>query len=144
CGIGFTGPALIDLTRPIAERAPERLPPSPTGRPFFASSWSPDGTWLAGNSKGDLFLYSLASRRYERLQPGGGQPVWFHDGLRLLYSAASGGQVHVFDLRTRQSRQLLVPPASSSFRSADLGPDDRTLYVVRSQEEGNICMLTMK
>jgi serine/threonine protein kinase/Tol biopolymer transport system component len=144
CGIGFTGAALIDLTRPIAERAPERFPPSPTGRPFFASSWSPDGKWLAGHSNQALFLYSLASRRYERLQPGGVQPVWFHDGFRLLYSSASGGQVHVFDTRTRQSRQLLAPPASSSFRSADLSPDDRTLYVVHSQEEGDICMLTMK
>jgi Tol biopolymer transport system component len=143
CGIGFTGPALIDLTRPISERAPERLSPSPTGRPFFASSWSPDGKWLAGNSADDLFLYSLVSRRYERLVANAFQPIWFHDGFRLLYFSA-GGRIAVFDTRTRRSRQLITPPAGSSFNNADLSPDDRTLYVVRGKDEGGIWMLTMK
>jgi serine/threonine protein kinase/Tol biopolymer transport system component len=143
CGIGFTGPALIDLTRPIDGRTPERLPPSPTRAPFFASSWSPDGKSLAGTVLEEgMFLYSLASRRYERINSLGIQPSWFHDGIRLLYLAA--GQIHVLDTRTKQSRRLLAPPASSTFTGADLGPDDRTLYVIRNQEEGDVWTLTMK
>ncbi|MFL6235230.1 MAG: protein kinase domain-containing protein [Thermoanaerobaculia bacterium] len=142
CGIGFTGPALIDLTRPIAERNPQRLPPSPAKLPFLPSSWSPDGKWLAGRAGEALFLFSLSSRLYQRLDALGSQPIWFHDGFRLLYFAA--GQIHVFDTRTRQSRRLLAPPAGSTFTSADLGPEDRTLFVVRNQEEGDIWMLTLK
>ena len=142
CALGFTGLALIDLARPIGERAPERLPPAPTKTPLFASSWSPDGTWLAGSAGNRLVLFSLSSRRYEWLDLPGLQPIWLHDGVRLLY--LSGGQIYVVDTRTKQPRLLLSPPASSTFTSADLGLDDRTLYVIRSQEEGAIWMLTMK
>ncbi|HEY0558444.1 MAG TPA: hypothetical protein VGG20_29605, partial [Thermoanaerobaculia bacterium] len=142
CALGFTGLALIDLARPIGERAPERLPPVPTKTPLFASSWSPDGTWLAGSAGNRLVLFSLSSRRYEWLDLPGLQPIWLHDGVRLLY--LSGGQIYVVDTRTKQPRLLLSPPASSTFTSADLGLGDRTLYVIRSQEEGAIWMLTMK
>jgi serine/threonine protein kinase/Tol biopolymer transport system component len=142
CGLGFTGPALIDLARPIAQRIPERLPASPTKNPFFASSWSPDGKWLAGDvSDEGVFLFSLATRRYERIAPRGVQPVWFHDGRRLLYIDRG---IQVYDTRTKRSRLLLAPPEGASFEIADLDPDERTLYAVRNQDEGDVWMLTMK
>ena len=114
CGLGFTGPALIDLARPIGRRVPERLPPAPTAAPFFGSSWSPDGKWLAGDVRGEGILrFSLESRRYEKLSPQGVQPIWFHDNRRLLY--LDGGQVRVLDTAdeavpagARGSRGLVV------------------------------------
>jgi serine/threonine protein kinase/dipeptidyl aminopeptidase/acylaminoacyl peptidase len=142
CGLGFSGPALIDLARPIDRRVPERLPAAPAGGPFFASSWSPDGRWLAGDvSDEGVFLFSFASRRYERIAPRGSQPVWWKDGRRLLY--VDGG-IQVYDTRTKGSRLLLAPPASSSFLVADLSPDNRTLYVLRKRDEGDIWVLTTK
>jgi serine/threonine protein kinase/Tol biopolymer transport system component len=142
CGLGFTGPALIDLSRPIGQRLPERLPPAPTKGPFFGFSWSPDGRWLAGGAVGEGILrLSLETRRYERLIRGN-EPLWFHDSRRLLY--LDGGQVRVFDTRTRQSRPLLAPPEGSSFLGADLAPDDRTLYLIRARSEGDVWMLTMR
>lgn len=143
CGLGFTGPALIDLARPIGQRVPERLPPAPTAAPFFGSSWSPDGKWLAGDVRGEGILrFSLESRRYEKLSPQGVQPIWFHDNRRLLY--LDGGQVRVLDTRTKQSRPVLAAPEGSSFIGIDLAPDDRTLYLVRTRDEGDIWMLTMR
>jgi len=143
CGLGFTGPALIDLARPIGQRIPERLPPAPTKAPFFGSAWSPDGKWLAGDVRDEgLLRLSLESRRYERLTPRGSGPVWFHDNRRLLY--VDGGEVRVLDTRTKRSRPVLAAPEGSSFLAVDLAPDDRTLYLIRARGEGDIWMLTMR
>jgi Tol biopolymer transport system component len=142
CALGFTGPALIDLTRPVELRVLERLPRPGVAGAFFASSWSPDGKWLAGGvrDKG-LLVFSLESRRYESLLSRGSNPIWFHDNRRLLYLDQDA--VHVFDTRTKQSRSLLAPPEGSRFNGLDLGPDDRTLYLLRTQDEGDIGMLAV-
>jgi serine/threonine protein kinase len=142
CGLGFTGPALIDLARPLAQRIPERLPNPSAKGPFFASSWSPDGTQLAGDVRDEaVYLFSLLSRRYERIATPGSQPVWFHDGRRLLYIDRG---IQLYDTRTKRSRLLLAPSEGSSFLVADLAPDDRALYTIRTRNEGDVWLLTMK
>jgi len=144
CGLGFTGMALIDLTRPLAGRVPQRLPfGGVEGRPFFATSWSPDGRRLAGNvERQGLFLYDLAGRRYERLLDHGAQPVWMRDGRRLLY--LDDGRVRVLDTATRESRDVLVPPPGSAYSAVDLSGDERTLYVARLAKEGDVWLLTLQ
>jgi WD40 repeat protein len=142
CGLGYSGPALIDLARPIDQRIPERLPAAPAKGPFFASSWSPDGKWLAGDVRDEgVFLFSFASGRYERIAPRGSQPVWWKDGQRLLYI---DGGIQIYDTRTKRSRLLLAPLASSSFLEADLSPDNRTLYAILRRDEGDIWMFATK
>ncbi|HEX6903028.1 MAG TPA: protein kinase [Thermoanaerobaculia bacterium] len=142
CGLGYTGPALIDPARPLRQRTPERLPDIPRGGPFFAFSWSPDGKRLAGTTgERGIFLFSLESRRYEQMTGHGMLPTWLHDGRNLVY--LHEGKIFALDSRTKASRQLLAPPVGSSFVGLDVAPDDRALYVVRADDQGEICEISL-
>ncbi len=144
CTMELTDAALIDLTKPLAQRLPERLPfAEPKGTPFFAESWSPDGRWLAGVVEGSgIFVYSLASRRYQKLTENGFVPVWMRDSRRLLYQ--NRGRIFMIDTVSRKTREVLAPPGGSVFQVLDLSPDERTLYLVREAVEGDIWMLTLR
>ena len=145
CGYGFTGTALLDLSRPFPQRISQVLPPPGPGKSFFPNSWSPDGERLLGTSSNlgadpEIFLFSLSSRTYERLADHGDKPIWMRDNRRVLYLA--DGKVRVLDSRTKESRDVLVPPAGSSFNGLELSPDERTLYLGRTTLEGDIWMLS--
>src|SRR6185295_18753422 len=107
CNIGFADAVAIDLTEPLAKRAPQRLPADPQGRPFYPYSWSPDGKRLAGLVGGasGVFVFSLDSRRYEKLTEHGFKPVWLRDSRRLLYLDSLGTKVRRIDTVTRESRR---------------------------------------
>ncbi len=139
CGLGFTGPALIDLNRPAEKQIPERLPNPPQGGPFFAYSWSPDGKRLTGGVRNaGLFVLSLQSRRYERLIDHGFLPIWLPDGRHLLYLYE--GKILALDSRTRISRDLLTPAPGTYFTGFDVSPDGRALYAIRANDQGDIGM----
>ena len=145
CGLGLTGTALIDLSRPLAQRIPEVLPPPGPGKSFYANAWSPDGESLLGTGSNlgadpEILLFSLATRTYERLADHGDRPVWMGDHRRVLY--IDDGKIRVLDSRTKESRDVLVPPAGSSFNGVELSPDERTLYLGRTTLEGDIWMLS--
>ncbi len=142
------GPAIIDLTRPVAVRRPEPLPPpSALGEGFYPISWSSDGEWIAGNiarldgsmSEG-IGVYSMATRTYERWTSRGTNPVWLQDSKRLLYT--EDGDIFAFDTRTHEAQRVLSPPSSSTYLSVSTGPGDRTLYTVRGVNEGDIWLLS--
>ena len=67
---------------------------------------------------------------------------WLHDSRRLLY--LDQGRLWLFDLASRSSRELLAPTAESVFRQVAVSRDDRTLCLVRSADEGDLWMLTLK
>jgi serine/threonine protein kinase/Tol biopolymer transport system component len=142
------GPAIIDLTEPLATRRPDLFASaSSLGESFYPTSWSGDGERIAGNiSRLDRSLpegigvYSVSSRTYERWTSRGLNPVWLRDDRRLLYT--EGGNILAFDSRTREARQVLAPPSSSAYLSMSLGPSDRSLFVVRAVDEGDIWLLT--
>ena len=143
-----SGPAMIDLTDPPASRRPEPFAPaSILGESFYPTSWSGDGERIVGNiSRLDrsipegIGVYFLPSRTYERWTSRGMNPVWLHDSERLLYT--EGGTILAFDPRTHEARQVLAPPSSSAYLSMSLGPGDRSLFVVRAVDEGDIWLLT--
>jgi Tol biopolymer transport system component/tRNA A-37 threonylcarbamoyl transferase component Bud32 len=142
CLLNLRGTALVDLGRPWAERAAVELPRVGAREKFGASSWSPDGRWLAGVfAGGGVGLYSFQSSRYARLTEHGLSPAWLHDSSRLLY--LDEGKLYLLDSRTRQARLVLEPPVSSGFRALSVGPGDRQLYLVRESDEGHIWMLTL-
>jgi serine/threonine protein kinase/Tol biopolymer transport system component len=141
------GAALIDLD-PAAHGEVRMLPPTAGGEVLAATSWSPDGTRLAGTLErkkgGDLpgvVVYDLANGRYQRLTAAGTVPRWLHDNRTLLY--LEEGRIFLCDLRSKVSRLLLEPPQGSLFQSVSVTPDDRGLYAVRSTDEGDIWLLTL-
>ncbi|HYL05263.1 MAG TPA: protein kinase [Thermoanaerobaculia bacterium] len=140
--------ALVDLTRPPAQRQPIELPAA-GGKQlrFAATSWSPDGRWLAGyleQPSGSpipgIVLYSFQSAGYSRLTERGTGPIWLHDSRRLLYR--DDGKLSLLDTGSRKAAPLLEPPAHSAFDAMCTSPDDHVLYVVRETDEGHIWMLT--
>ena len=147
-GLGGLGSGLIDLSRPLAERAPRPLPAMEGGRRFNAGSWSPDGKWLAGTAQEmnsppapGIHLYSLETGRYRRLTAGGSGALWAADNRHLL---VWGPQVLEWvDAQTGESRDTGAPPPDPG-RTLGLGlsRDLRTLYAVRTVEKSDVWMLT--
>ena len=140
------GAGIIDLARPFRERIPRPLSSQDGGTFFVASSWTRDGSRLAGglvlSGKARIpgvVAYSFASGSYERLTGQGENPVWLPDGRRLLYQA--GRRVLLLDTRTRETRLVVEPPADSRIDRLSLSPDGRVLNVVRVLEEGDVWML---
>ncbi|HLX11134.1 MAG TPA: hypothetical protein VKY89_25020, partial [Thermoanaerobaculia bacterium] len=147
CDLG-ENEALLDLGRPLAARLPQVLPSAGTALGFSASAWSADGRWLAGilhRTDGSRYpgivLYSLAERRYLRQTERGDSPCWLSDSRRLLF--LHGHEVDLLDTRGPRVRPLLTAPAGSTFTDLTASADDRTLYLVRIVEEGDIWLLTM-
>jgi serine/threonine protein kinase/Tol biopolymer transport system component len=148
CGIDFTGPRLIDLRKPLAERTPRGLQIDEAGAgegppAFGVTSWAPDGSRLAGfDEQGRIVVYSFASRRAEVLPETGTNATWLRDGRTLLFLRDDA--VWAIDVPSRRARKLLDPPAHSAFSWIALSPDERTLYLVHATEEADIGMLTLK
>lgn len=125
------------------------LPATAGGEVLAATSWSPDGAYLAGTLERKdsgvtipgVVVYELATGRYRRLTNAGIVPRWLHDNRTLLY--LEDGKIYLCDLRSKISRLLLEPPQSSVFTSVSTPLDDRALYAVRSADEGDIWMLTL-
>jgi Tol biopolymer transport system component len=136
--------AVVDLRLPLDRRRPQLLAEgNRTAGPFATDSWSPDGRWLAGyRGSAGFQLYSFADRRFEELSEHGSYVAWLHDSRRLLY--LDQGRLRLFDLAARSSRELLAPPAQSAFRQVAVSRDDRTLCLVRSTDEGDLWMVSLK
>jgi WD40-like Beta Propeller Repeat len=141
--LGMRGAAVVDLAPPFARRVPQLIPRQDGGGPFFASAWSPDGTRLVGGFSGPgVIVYSFAERRCRRLTEKGSRAFWLADGRRLVY--VEGGKLYLLDEETGASRELLAPPPGSEFTYASAGPGDRTLCLVRSVDEGDIALLSLR
>jgi Tol biopolymer transport system component len=99
-------------------RPPEPLAPFPEqGVAFEPSSWSPDGSSLAGTS-GGIVVYDLEHRRYRRLTDTGERPIWV-GGTHLLF--VDGDRIRCVDTRRGERRDVwtvspnrLLPEGDSS------------------------------
>ena len=138
---GFAGLVLVDLARPLESRAAVPLPLAKEAAAFGATSWSPDGRWLAGTSRGRVQVYSLESGRLRDVAESGVGPVWLHDSRTLLF--LDGNRIVAADTRTGHAREVLAAPAGESFLSLSTSPDDRELYFVRVRDEADLWMLEM-
>ena len=101
-----------DLTKPLAERKAEPLPPLEVKRALLPRSWSPDGATLAGDlefyvSRDSVtLLYSFASRAYRALPEARGTPEWLGDSRRLL--VAQHDRIVLVDTRTGRASPVLA------------------------------------
>jgi Tol biopolymer transport system component len=95
---------------PGAAVAGQRLAelPAPQG-PFFApTSWSPDGTRIAGFTRDAIVVYSVSARRYESFVERGQRPSWLPDSRTLIYT--TGRELRALDTVTKVSTVLFASP----------------------------------
>jgi Tol biopolymer transport system component len=85
-----------------------------------APAWSPDGSFLVfmsnrSNAEFDLFKMNADGTGVEQLTRGGanGYPQVSPDGNNVAYQ--NGRDVHVLNLRTRQSRRLTYEPLNGMY-----------------------------
>jgi hypothetical protein len=98
------------------------LPTGPEPLLFEASSWSPDGSRLAGfhspaqgTELPGVFVYSFEDQTYRRLTERGGQPLWLSDSRRLLYKTR--GAIRLLDPVAAMDREVFSFPAGGSLAS---------------------------
>ncbi|MFN2386019.1 MAG: protein kinase [Thermoanaerobaculia bacterium] len=139
-----TGSQLFRLGRTPGEGTPEPFPPLGEGKWFFVNDWSPDGRILAGHGRlrgerttepsGGIVLFSIESGKYEWLSDSGQSPMWLNDGRRLLFRDRS--DLVLLDARTKRSR-IVMPVGQGSWEFA-IPKDNRSIYLRRTLQEGDI------
>jgi Tol biopolymer transport system component len=137
---------LFDPDRPWNEQQPDTLPPPADSlQPFGPHSWSPDGRRLAGMigavDRG-IVIYTLDTKRYDRLTTYGQWPVWLPDSRHLLFVSGGNG-FYVLDRETRAVRKIFGLPRDV-IGPPQLTPDGRTVYFTRRVTEADIWLATLK
>ena len=149
--LSATDTCILETTKHSGSPAYVPLPKvNAAGDTFFANDWSPDGERLAGeiwHANGvavpGIVTYSLVSREFLPMTRAGVSPVWLSDSRRLLY--LNEGRLSLLD--TKDGRTTPVSPSKGlaplDFRIGPggafaLSRDDRTLYFVRDESQGDI------
>ncbi len=130
-------PYLIDLDEPWDAQLPGQRREEATG--WYATSWSPDGRWLAvGSADHGVGRIEVASGRIEILSDAGYYPVWMSDSRRLVVGASD--RLVVLDSESGEARELLAlsPGALPGRPALALSPDDRTLIVAIDHSDADI------
>jgi len=137
---------LIDLTAPLPQRTLRFLPLLDETHGFGVLAWSPDGKRLAGipitatTSDGGVVIYSLETKKYERLTNGGFPFAWFPDGRRILYRDKNS--LWTVDFETKKTQPILDRLGTGiQNQTLALAPDGRTLLAVRADNQSDIWML---
>ncbi|HWM91179.1 MAG TPA: protein kinase [Thermoanaerobaculia bacterium] len=141
---GFAGSALVDLREPLERRQPRRLDLAGSNDGFAAEAWSADGRWLAGypSDVNGISIYSFDTGRRLKLTDGGTGVAWLHQSRRLVY--LDRGRLFLLALPLRTSRELLATSESSELKWVSVSADDRFLFLVRHQDEGDVWLLTLE
>ncbi|HYN42337.1 MAG TPA: hypothetical protein VE129_11205, partial [Thermoanaerobaculia bacterium] len=138
------GPLLVPIADGKAAGAPQFLAPlGEAGLDFWPSSFSPDGSRIAGalysaaaNPVGGA-VYSLEDRSYRRVPTGDARSLHFlPDGRRLLL--VSGREIRLFDLEKGGVRTLVTAPEGGEIGTAALSRDGRFLAWQESTDESDI------
>jgi eukaryotic-like serine/threonine-protein kinase len=138
--------AVFDPQRPWQQQVPDTLPaPGATLGRFVANSWSPDGAWLAGDIQfkdAGIVVYSLHSRRYERLTDFGQWPVWLPDSRRILFVSRGKG-IYVVDRVSKQVRQIFAV-SRDVIGPPRLARDGRWVVFTRRVTEADIWLVSLR
>ena len=126
----------------------EPLPPMPDPKKAFQTPvLSPDGKRFAGataqpegNGSPGMWLYDLATKRYEQLSADRGFfPQWLPDGKRLLFLDID--KPAVIDVATKQIRPIAF---GRKLRGFELTPDAHSLILFERTSEADIWLVTSR
>jgi hypothetical protein len=99
-----------------------------------------------------LFIYSLESGKFEKLVDAvslrsGCNSVWLGDNRTLIYTSKVSherNEIFMIDRITRKSSKIYSTPLSTIIDSLSLSNDNRTIFYVHPNPEGDIWLMTMK
>jgi eukaryotic-like serine/threonine-protein kinase len=137
---------------PLAGRTMEAAAALPAGlHNFVPSSFSPDGTLIAGHNQGTggdepggIWLYDLAAHRYEQVTEAGSYPAWMPDGRHLLYTREAADSLNMVDRATRQTHELPIDLRGTfDGFSMTATQDGRTIYVAERELEADLWLLDL-
>jgi len=139
---------IVDPGRPWKEQTPEALPRlSDADTSFRAYSWSSDGRHLAGYEvKGvgvfpGITVYSLDSRKFDRLTDFGSYPRWLSDSRRLLFR--HDDKLCLVDSRTKKVHEVLSVAPHLVGGGLVLSRDDRVIYFPLWATEADVWLMSM-
>lgn len=109
--------------------------------------WSPDSKKLAGwsadrNGEGPgSYVYSLESRRFEKIADVGMRQYWLSDNRHLI--CVDGGSIFLLDSKTKSARRILEMPRRE-IRGVSISADSRRIYFSVVTDESDIRLLTLE
>jgi Tol biopolymer transport system component len=115
---------------------PQALPSALQGSSSELSSWSPDGTMLAGRLRGrpGIVVYSLADREHRPLTSSGARPIWIAP-REILYT--DGGRLRIVNIDTKAIREVASPFGVGNM---SLSSDGKTLVFSDRKVRSDIWM----
>lgn len=118
------------------QQKPEQLP-SFANDLFLPTSWSSDGTRIAGlfQRGRQIMVYSVTSRDYEQFAERTNGMEWLPDNRSLLHT--TGRELRVLDTTAKVSKLLLSLP-TEFIGSRALSPNGREIYIPITKPQGDI------
>jgi Tol biopolymer transport system component len=147
--VGEMGIVSLKSQRPITESV--TIPNPPGFGNLQASGWTADGraVVVAGmndaGTAGSFSVYDLEGGSYRVLEKQNpkvnlddGLPVALADGRHYLFN--NDRTIVLLDAVTGIEKPLLEPEPGARFISARMGPGDRSIFFIRSEEEADLWM----
>jgi Tol biopolymer transport system component len=137
---------LVHLSRALGERVDARI------AGIAASQFSPDGVMLVGapvsregHTLAGIALYSLETKRVDRVRNRGSVPQWLPDG-RVVFVETSA--IGIYDVASKKEtlRPFPPPPGVSLDRNPvgpRFSPDGASLYIGQTREQGDIWVVQL-
>jgi hypothetical protein len=127
----------------------ERLRAFSESEYFGVVSWSANGKWLVGNvfRKNNAFnpsgtaVYSLESKRFEKLAEFGGAPAWLSDSRRLLIGYKD--KIYLADRGSSKVREIYSVLPYNIWSYLKASKDNRTIYYALEMNEADIWLMTL-
>jgi eukaryotic-like serine/threonine-protein kinase len=150
---------ILETSGKLPTKKFQALPPLEKTNLFRAYSWSPDGKWLAGDGRRPdasfmkgVFLYSFDLGKFEKLvdaEPlrGGCNAIWLADNRTLLYTnkvSNDRNEIFLIDRISKKSTKVYSPPASTIIDGLAISKDNRMIFYMHPNPEGDIWLMTMK
>jgi Tol biopolymer transport system component len=135
---------LVDVTGPLPQSSIRYLPLFDATHGFGVNGWSPDGKRLTGVVRtvttfdAGVVVYSLETKKYERVTDSGYPLGWFPDGRRVLYRDKN--TLMAVDVETKKA-QPVMDKLADGLGAFALSYDGRTLIAVRSDVQADVWML---
>jgi eukaryotic-like serine/threonine-protein kinase len=144
-GVKISNTFIINANEGWAEQTPQILPHSDARvRQFLPSSWSADGLKLAGwqywteRDRAGIYVYSFASKSYERWTEFGIFPIWLSDNRRLLFY--KGDKIYLIDGASKTPKPIhtINSIAWTDLAGITLSKDDRQIFYSQVTTEADI------